>query len=80
MRVVKNTSLQGLSVCFNRPGGIEHIFISPRNSVTVPDTWGGPILDTLISRRMLKVSHAPNPVPPKEVPYSGSTKFKKKRE
>ena len=65
MKVVKNTTHQGLSVCFIKPNGTEHVFIKPRSSVNVPDTWGGEILDNLIKKRMLKVSHTPDPDPSK---------------
>ena len=61
MKVVKNTTHQGLSVCFTNPKGTEHVFIKPRSTVDVPDSWGGEILDNLIKRRMLKVSYTPDP-------------------
>ena len=63
MKVVKNTSHQNLSVCFTFPGGTQHTNIAPGQSTSIPDGWGGEILETLLKRRMVKVSHTPEPAP-----------------
>jgi len=63
MKTIKNTSLQGLSLVLTKPGGNETIYLLPKQKVEVPNSWGGKILDTLVSRRMLKVTLCADPKP-----------------
>lgn len=59
MRLILNTSTQGLNVLFNTPQGILEIFLRPKASVTVPDYYQSKILDTFIRRRLVKVTKLP---------------------
>ena len=55
MKIVKNTSLQGLSISFKTPEGIKSIFLSPKSQCDVPDSWTSKVLLNLVKRRMAKV-------------------------
>ena len=69
MKIIKNTSLQGISLALSKPGGTQHVYLLPKQKIEVPSSWGGKILETLVSRRMLKVKNiaesAPAPAPVK---------------
>ena len=67
MKIVKNTSLQGLSISFKTPEGIKSIFLSPKSQCDVPDSWTSKVLLNLVKRRMAKVINVvdtPKPVEP----------------
>lgn len=76
MKTIKNTSLQGLSIVLTKPGGSETIYLLPNKKVQVPISWGGKILETLVSRKMLKVkiveNSPPQPVKRKEKKLKGN--------
>jgi len=73
MKIVKNTSMQGFSVPFTTPNGVIYRFISPKQTINIPDSWGGKVLDNLVKRRMFKVrlvkdsSEEPKPVIQKHI-------------
>jgi len=71
MKIIKNTSLQGLSVTLLEGDTVKNIYLMPGRKVEVPSSWGGKILNNLVSRRMVKVVEiaepAPKPVPSKPV-------------
>ena len=79
MKVVKNTSMQGIYVAFETPEGPTQRFVASKASIRVPDSWGGRAPDNMVRRRMLKITHvddAPVPTPtPKTQP---SKKLNKK--
>jgi hypothetical protein len=56
MKIVKNTSMQGLTVPFKTPTGITSIFLAPKAKVDVPDTWTSKVLVNLVQRRMIKLT------------------------
>ena len=68
MKVVKNTSMQGIYVAFETPTGPVQKFIASKASVQVPDSWGGRAPDNMIRRRMLKVTHIPDVPTPAPAP------------
>jgi hypothetical protein len=77
MKTIKNTSLQGLSLVLTKPGGNETIYLLPKQKVQVPNSWGGKILETLVSRRMLKVTVTAEPQPrPVQTPVKRTRKLK----
>jgi hypothetical protein len=55
MRLIQNTSLQGLTVPFQTPNGLWEIYLRPKESISVPDSYKSIVLDNLLRRRMLKV-------------------------
>ena len=66
MKKVKNTSMQGFYVLFQTPEGPVQKFMAAKAVITVPDSWGGKVVDNLLKRRMLKVTtvaDAPIPAP-----------------
>ena len=63
MKIIKNTSLQGISLALSKPGGTQHVYLLPKQKIEVPSSWGGKILETLVSRRMLKVKNIAEPTP-----------------
>ena len=63
MKIIKNTSLQGISLALSKPGGTQHVYLLPKQKIEVPSSWGGKILETLVSRRMLKVKNIAEPAP-----------------
>ncbi len=67
MKIISNTSLQGLSLVLNKPGGTETKYLLPKQSIEVPSSWGGKILENLVSRRMVKVLEVSDPAPPTPV-------------
>ena len=66
MKSVKNTSLQGISIPFRTPSGVTSIFLAPKATTSVPDSWESKVLLNLVKRRMAKVVNivdvAPTPV------------------
>jgi len=65
MKIIKNTSLQGISLVMTKPGGTHTVYLMPKQKIEVPNSWGGKIVETLVSRKMLKVkevAEAPKPV------------------
>ena len=77
MKVVKNTSMQGIYVAFETPTGPVQKFLASKASIQVPDSWGGRAPDNMIRRRMLKVTHTPDAPIPTSAPKV-STKTNKK--
>ena len=75
MKIIRNTSLQGLSLTLNTPDGLETKYLFPKQSIEVPGSWGGKILENLVSRRMVKVVEVADPAPP--TPVQAPTKRKK---
>ena len=68
MKILKNTSMQGLSVPFGTPEGVKTVFVSPRQQIEVPDNWKSKVAENLVRRRMTKLTYAPNPQPKLETP------------
>tara|TARA_R100001460_G_scaffold3510_5_gene10661 strand:- start:3796 stop:4038 length:243 start_codon:yes stop_codon:yes gene_type:complete len=75
MKVVKNTSMQGIYVVFETPEGSLQRFLGSKSSIEVPDSWGGRVLDNLIVRRMVKVTNVQEP----PVPIAPSVPAPKKK-
>lgn len=77
MKVVKNTSMQGIYVAFETPTGPVQKFLASKASIQVPDSWGGRAPDNMIRRRMLKVTHIPDAPVPTPAPVAPTKKSKK---
>ena len=56
MKIVKNTSMQGIYVAFETPTGPVQKFLASKASIQVPDSWSGRAPDNMIRRRMLKIT------------------------
>ena len=63
MKIIKNTSLQGLSVTLTEGDNVKNIYLMPGKKVNVPSSWGGKILNNLVARRMVKVVEVAEPAP-----------------
>lgn len=59
MKLVQNTSMQGLNIYFNTPSGILDIYLRPKQSITIPDNYISKVLETFIRRRLVKVTKLP---------------------
>lgn len=67
MKLFKNTGLQGFSIPFNTPKGVKYVFIGPKVTFQAPDSWTSKVADTLIARRMFKVTRIEEPTPQPKV-------------
>lgn len=56
MKVIRNTTLQAFSVPFKTPKGLQEVYVRPRQTIEVPDSYTSVVLDNLIKRRMFKMS------------------------
>jgi hypothetical protein len=56
MRSIQNTTLQGFNIPFSTPRGLFELYLRPRSTIIVPDTYSSKILENLIKRRMVKVT------------------------
>lgn len=63
MKIIKNTSMQGLTLHFSTEDGVKHFFLKPKESVEVPDNWKSKIAENLVHRRMVKIIRTPDPLP-----------------
>jgi len=70
MKVIKNTSMQGIYVALETPEGPTQRFVASKDSLQVPDSWGGNALDNMIRRRMIKVRHIPDSPAPAPTPQT----------
>ena len=76
MKIIKNTSLQGINIPFGTPEGTKTFFFAPKQEKEVPDTWKSKVAENLVHRRMVritnvedspvKVHNAPRPFPKKK--------------
>jgi len=55
MKTIKNISMQGLEVYVVTPNGPETLWLSPRQSATIPESYIGSHVKQLAVRRMLRV-------------------------
>lgn len=69
MRLIQNTSLQGFNLPFNTSNGLFELYLHPRNSIVVPDDYVSKVVDTLIRRRMIKVTKIEVPNLPEKTKY-----------
>ena len=58
MKVVKNDSLQTLTVYFNTEKGCKERFMQPGESLVVPESYITEQIRTLHRRRVFKISNA----------------------
>ena len=63
MKVIRNTSMQGLNISFGTPEGVKHFFLTPKQQIEVPSSWKSRIAENLVHRRMVKLTHIPDPTP-----------------
>lgn len=56
MKVIRNTTLQAFNVPFKTPKGLQEVYVKPRQTIEVPDSYTSIVLDNLIKRRMFKMS------------------------
>jgi len=54
LRIKSNTS-QSLSIPFRTPEGVKTIFLTPGNSIEVPDGWTSKIANNLRDRRLVRI-------------------------
>lgn len=62
MKIIKNTSMQGLNIPFATPEGVKSIFLAPKQQAEISDNWKSRIVENLVHRRMVKLTHTPDPV------------------
>tara|TARA_Y100000114_G_scaffold118362_1_gene112902 strand:+ start:4509 stop:4748 length:240 start_codon:yes stop_codon:yes gene_type:complete len=62
MKIVKNTSMQGLSIPFGAPEGVKTFFLAPKQQIEVPEKWKSSVAENLVHRRMVKIKIVPDPV------------------
>ena len=55
MKTIKNISIQGLEVYMTTPKGPESVWLLPRQSITIPESYVGSQIKQLTVRRMLRV-------------------------
>ena len=55
MKTIKNVSIQGLEIYVSTPNGPETIWVQPRQSITIPESYVGSQIKQLAIRRMVKV-------------------------
>jgi len=63
MKVITNTSMQGVDLPFKTPKGIKHIFLAPKKQIEVPNSWQSRVSENLVHRRMIKLTSTPDPIP-----------------
>lgn len=56
MKSIRNTTLQGFTIPFKTPEGLKEVFVRPRITIEVPDSYTSTVLDNLVKRRMFKLS------------------------
>jgi hypothetical protein len=61
MKLIKNTSMQGLSIPFGTPKGIQTLFFPPKKQIEVPSDWKSKIAENLVHRRMLQIIEVNEP-------------------
>ena len=61
MKIVKNTSMQGLSIPFGTPEGVRTFFIAPKQQVEVPNSWKSKVAENLVHRRMVRITNVADP-------------------
>ena len=62
MRLIQNTSLQGHNIPLNTPDGPIEVYLRPKRTVEVPESYSSKILENLIRRRILKVVRKSEPL------------------
>jgi hypothetical protein len=55
MKSIRNTTLQGFTVPFKTPNGLKEVFVRPKTTIEVPDSYTSVVLDNLVKRRMFRV-------------------------
>lgn len=63
MKIVKNTSMQGLSIPFGTPKGVKTVFVRSKKQIEVPDNWRSTVVENLVHRRMVKLTYVDDPQP-----------------
>ena len=61
MKIFKNVSQQGFSVPFKTPEGVKYAFIGAKRSFETPDSWSSQVANTLVTRRMFKITSVATP-------------------
>lgn len=74
MKIVRNVSMQGLSIPFGTPEGVKSLFLAPKKSIEVPDNWKSKIAENLVHRRMVKIIRVPTPEPVVKAPIKKTRK------
>ncbi len=77
MKIVKNTSMQGLSIPFGTPKGVRTFFIAPKEQVEVPDGWESSVARNLVHRRMVRLTQVTDHVAATTVNQTLSKKTRK---
>jgi len=76
MKIVQNTSMQGLKVSFTTPTGRQSLFFASKEIKEIPDSWSSKRLINLIERRMFTMKQVAQPAQP--VVQAPARKYKKK--
>lgn len=56
MKIIRNISMQGLSLPFGTSEGPKSIFLPPRQQVEIPNDWVCRVVENLVHRRMVKLT------------------------
>ena len=77
MKIIRNTSMQGLSIPFGTPEGVKTIFVGPKKQIEVPDNWKSKVVENLIHRRMVRMTLRTEPQPVAPTPKVRKPRIKK---
>jgi len=77
MKIIKNTSMQGLSLPFGTPEGPKTIFLAPKGQAEIPNAWSCRVAENLVSRRMVKMLIVEDPQTPAPQIRKPAKKIKK---
>ena len=77
MKIVKNTSMQGLNIPFGTPDGTKTFFLAPQDRLEIPNTWKSKIAENLVHRRLVKIINIADPAPKPVQPVQPNLKTKK---
>jgi len=76
MKIVKNISMQGLNIPFDTRGGVKSFFLAPKDQVEIPDSWNSKVVESLVHRRLVKMTQKAE-VAPTVSPRPSPKKYKK---
>lgn len=75
MKILRNTSMQGLSIPFGTSRGVKTFFLAPKQQIEIPSEWTSRIANNLVHRRMIKMINVPDHVvQPKPTPRKKTKK------
>ena len=63
MKIVKNISMQGLNIPFDTRGSVKSFFLAPKDQVEIPDSWNSKVVESLVHRRLVKMTQKAEAAP-----------------